>query len=125
MTVVFLTFGMLLSKFISCYCCINVSIFTQSSRNDFKCFDIYSKNHSFVASHTGRLCTIAMAPLPETTESVFTARCRNVIVSCNERSNSSMNCSAPSRTIIVAVFNREQSVKMLYCYESIRVSSDV
>ena len=70
-----------------------------------------------------RLSAISMAPPPATIESFFTARRTIMMASCNERSTSSMNCSAPPRRIIVAVLARGQPVKMLYRSEPICISS--
>ena len=46
---------------------------------------------------------MSMAPPPATTEAFLSARRTIMIASCSERSASSMNCSLPPRSTMVAV----------------------
>ena len=58
--------------------------------------------------------SISMAPPPATTASFFIARLTIMIASCNDRSVSSMNCSAPPRRIRVQVLLFGTPEKTLY-----------
>mmetsp|Transcript_39318 Transcript_39318/g.84176 ORF Transcript_39318/g.84176 Transcript_39318/m.84176 type:complete len:208 (-) Transcript_39318:120-743(-) len=59
------------------------------------------------------LTSMSTAPPPGTMAAFFTARLTIMMASCMDRWASSMNCSAPPRRTMVAVFARGQPVKRL------------
>mmetsp|Transcript_29041 Transcript_29041/g.78210 ORF Transcript_29041/g.78210 Transcript_29041/m.78210 type:complete len:283 (+) Transcript_29041:296-1144(+) len=60
------------------------------------------------------LSSISIAPPPGTTSACFKARRTIMMASCNDRSASSMNCSLPPLSTMVAVLACGQPMNMLY-----------
>ena len=75
---------------------------------------VYEDNNNLEQSRRYLESSISMAPPPATTASFFIARLTIMMASCNERSVSSMNCSAPPRRMSVQVLLLGTPVKKLY-----------